>query len=379
MKRRALDISGLLVAIAAALLGTALAGTADAAAPAAAPADTTQRYYFYHGRDFGSEKLGTPTRLIVNGGFGILQLETRSNRLSDIEWDNGWRNLWRNLGHPFEAIDQRGTWDFIATEIIPFSVKPNNSQYWPNYLNHLIGGGFSYRRIREWYTWHDTPHATTAAVVTLSVYHLLNETVEMNDRKGWRVDPIADIYIFNLASIPLFNSDRVSRFFGRTLNMADWSFQALYDPETGNLENVGQNYMVRLRPRRSIPFSLFYHWGNGGDFGLTRHLGGGRNVSFGAGFVAKDLIAVDEFSESVNLVTSAGLFYDREGSLLASLIYAPNRDSRWRLNLYPGLLRLGPLEPGLTAIVTHDSALLAGITVGSLPLVPVGFGKEIAE
>jgi hypothetical protein len=36
-----------------------------------------------------------------------------------------------------------------ASGILPVSVNRKSSQYWPNYLNHLIGGGMSYRRMRE--------------------------------------------------------------------------------------------------------------------------------------------------------------------------------------------------------------------------------------
>ena len=87
-----------------------------------AEADSTA-YYFYHGRKYGSEVLGTPTRLIVNGGFGILQIQNRSNHPADIPWVNGWHSLWHNLGHPINAIDERGTWDFVATELLPVSVS----------------------------------------------------------------------------------------------------------------------------------------------------------------------------------------------------------------------------------------------------------------
>ena len=357
------------------LLVLALGLAAPGAARAEAAADSTV-YYFYHDRDEGADCLDNPLRVIVNGGLGILQMENRSNQLSDIHWENGWRNLWYNLGHPIEAIDQRGWWEFITTEILPVSLTRERSQHWPNYMNHLIGGGMTYRRMREYYTWHDIPYANLAAITTMTAYHLLNETVEMDDRTGYRVDPIADIYVFDIAGIIMFSSDTVSRFFGHTLNMADWSFMPLYDPETGNLENVGQNYMVRLGLGKTRPWSLFYHWCNGAEFGLTRDLGGQHNVSFGAGFVANNIVEVDDFSETVDLVTSAGLFYDRGGNLMAGLLYAPDKDSRWRLNVYPGLLRLGPFKPGFTVIVAEDSDVLAGVTFGNLPLLPVGLSHR---
>jgi hypothetical protein len=361
-----------LLCLAASLLA---AGSGPALATSAADADSAGAWYFYRGRDYGSEGLVNPWRLVLNGGFGILKMENRSNRLGDIDFENGWDNLWRNLGDPVTAIEQKGWWDFLRSEVIPISINEGNAQYWPNYLNHLVGGGMSYRMMREWYRWHGFRHERTWALGTIWAYHLLNETVEMNNRTGWRVDPIADVYLFNWAGIMLFSSDRVSRFFSHTLNMADWSFLPLYDPERGTLENNGQNFMIRFRWRRTSPWLVFYHWGNSGELGLSRHLGGGRYLSFGGGFEARKLVEVDRFSETADLATTLGLFYDREGSLLASVLYAKTMDNRWRVNLYPGLLATAGLCPGLTFIVTQDNDVLLGLTFGTLPL-PTGLGRR---
>jgi len=233
--------------------------------------------------------------------------------------------------------------------------------------------------MREWYRDHGFTHEVRWSIATMISYHLLNETVEMDDKTGWRVDPIADIYLFDVAGILLFSSDTVSRFFGRTLNMSDWSFQPFYEPRRGRLENVGLKYMMRLRLGRETPWYLFYHWGNSGELGLTRHLGGDHYLSSGAGWVAKNLKDVDGFSETVNLARSFGLFYDRGGSLMASALYSKNLDDRWRINLYPGLFRLGPLKPGLTFIDTQRGDILLGVTFGTAPIVPVGLGGRVAH
>ncbi len=360
------------------LSGVVAAPSAAAADPPPAPDGESAPYYFYHGRDFGSERLIGPVRLIINGGFGILQMESRSDKLSDVDFANGWRNLWKNLGDPIAAIEHKGWWNFLSSEVIPISTRRGQSQYWPNYTNHLIGGGMSYRLMREWYRRHGFAHEKRWALATVTVYHLLNETVEMSDKQGWRVDPIADIYLFNVAGILLFSSDRVSRFFGETLHMRDWSFQPLYDPRRGTLENQGQNYMIRYRLGRQTPWYLFYHWCNGAELGATRHLGGGHHLSAGAGFAAKDLLNVDGISETVNLASTFGLFYDRDTSLLASLLYAQSKQFRWRLNVYPGLVRLGPLQAGLTFIASRDREILVGLTLANVRL-PVGLGARIGH
>jgi hypothetical protein len=362
-----------------ALVSPSTTALASGDEPTGGAAGSEPEYFFYKRLPYGSDRLTSPLRLILNGGFGILQVENRSNQLSDIDYRNGWKNLWKNLLHPIESIENKGWWDFVSSEIIPVSVNSGNAQYWPNYMNHLIGGGFSYRLMREWYRAHGFVHETTWSISTMVVYHLVNETVEMDSKTGWRVDPVADIYVFDVGGIILFSSDRVSRFFSHKLHMSDWSFQPFYDPWNGTLQNVGLNYMVRLRLGRTTPWHLFYQWSNGGELGVSRQLGGDHYLSCGAGWVAKNIVDVDGISETAKLATSFGVFYDRSGSLLASVLYAKEKDNRWRLNLYPGLLRIGPFQPGLTFGDSRRGDLWMGVTFGRVPLVPVGLGGRIVK
>lgn len=368
------------------LVATTMAARAEAPPRAAAVADTVAvpdpvgdaPYYFYKRAGEGSDLLTNPLRLILNGGFGIIGVESRSNVLGDIDYANGWENLWLNLGNPIEAIEEKGWWDFFSSEVIPVSFNSGNAQYWPNYWNHLLGGGFSYRLMREWYRAHGFAHESRWALTTMVAYHLTNETVEMDDKTGWRVDPIADVYIFDVAGILLFESDRVARFFGETMNMSDWSLQPFYDPRRGRMDNIGLKYMMRLRLGRATPWHLFYHWGNSGELGLSRDLGGGHFVSAGAGWLAANITDVDGISETAELANSFGMFYDRGGSLMASALYSRKTDDRWRLNLYPGLVKIGPLRPGLTFIDTRSGDVLVGVTLGNAPLVPFGYGGRVA-
>ena len=50
-------------------------------------------------------KLVKEQGILINGGYGIIKLEDRSNRPEDIDYANGWENLWKNLLNPIEAIE----------------------------------------------------------------------------------------------------------------------------------------------------------------------------------------------------------------------------------------------------------------------------------
>jgi hypothetical protein len=329
-------------------------------------------YYFYQGLPYGSQALIHPLRLVLNGGWGITQLDNRDNRIFRIHYRAGFSNVWHNLSNPFQSIEQRGWKDFMEREVLPFSLKPGQAQYWPNYMQHLVGGGMSYRMMVEWFRYHGYGHPKWSAAATIAVYHGLNEAVENDDYVGFSTDPIADLYIFDPLSILFFSSERVSRFFGTRLHMADWSYQPLFNPFEETLENNGQNFAVRYHPPGWDRVAFFYHWGTHGEFGLSYRRANGDNVSFGVGGQAKDLVDITKGLSTVKLAVSAGLFYDRNNSLLASLLFARTKDYQARLNVYPGVFQLAGLSPGLLAALRRDGEALVGITLVTRPLLPVG-------
>ena len=327
--------------------------------------------FFYHGYGYGSDRMIHPIRLILNGGFGILQVENRDNTLDEIDYRTGAENVYDNLRYPFKAIKEEGLTEFIVTQILPFSVNSKKAYYWPNYTLHLIGGGMSYRMMHEWFEAHRFPYPTIHALLTISAYHLLNEVVENSAFVGYNTDPIADMYIFNPAGILLFSSDRVSRFFSNTLNMADWSFQVSYDPWNNTIENNGQNFVMKYWFGERERYGLFYHFGTHGEIGLSVKRDNGDCFSFGAGLIANKLIDLSDDSNirslTAEMVPSAGVFYDRNNSLLASLIYSRKQDYMLRLNIYPGLLSLKSFTPGIFLAIDQDDKIGMGITLSYIP------------
>lgn len=350
-------------AVAAAAPGDSVVGR-----PVAPPADP-EPYFFYHRLNYGSESLVHPLRMIINSGYGIFQVGTHDRSPFKIDYDTGATNLWRNMRDPFGAIQHEGWWQFLQAEVIPISFNAKGARYWPNYTQHLIGGGMSYRLIGEWFRAHEWPHPRLYALGTMFGYHVLNEIVENNRYVGWTTDPVADLYIFDPAGVLLFSSDRVARFFGETLHMADWSYQLAIDPWRGTLENGGQNYVLKLGLPHSEHWSLFYHYGTHGEIGFSYRRPDGSAWSAGAGLVAGQLVDLGDGVKTVDLVPSAGIFYDRNNSLMASAYFAQTQSYRWRLNLYPGLIRVKSWAPGCFAAIDHDGRVVGGLTLSSnLPL-----------
>jgi len=326
------------------------------------PDDRHGRFYFYQGLPYGSSRLTNPLRMILNGGYGIMQVGGRDNHVLTTDYENGWRNLWKNLGDPVTSIEQEGWKEFVRGEIIPFTTSTRGARYWPNYTQHLIGGGMSYRLMQEWYRAHTFEHPGWWAVSTIAVYHVLNETIETSEYTGWTTDPVADLYLFDPAGIIMFSFDGVSRFFGDKLHMADWSYQPCYDPWDKTIENIGQNYVMKYPFPGSQRWYLMYHWGTHGEMGVSYWQKDGDCFSVAGGFAAGKLIDLNGGVRTVDLVPSAGVFWDRHNSLMASILYANTQAYKVRLNVYPGVVKLVGWSPGFFVAMNRNERIEGGLT-----------------
>lgn len=355
----------------AALAGVRIAIIVAASAAALPLRAQEEAYYFYHGREYGSEAVVNPLSLLLNSGFGILQYSNRSRDPFAVRYETGWKNVTYNLSHPFRAINDYGWSEFLGNEFYPKDLTKKNGQYWPNYQNHLIGGGMNYVEIAEWYRFHGVANAQLLAVATMTVDHLLNEVVENNAYVGSNVDPIADLYFFDPLGIVLFSIDGVPKFFAETLNLSDWPTQPAFNPTSHTIENHGVNYSIKYRPPFSERVSLFYYWGLTGLIGASYRTDGGDNISLGAGLRAKELVETGDQANgrklTAELTWNVGVFVDRNNSLLASALFSGVSDYTVHVNIYPGVVHIGPVSPGLFCAVGRDGRVVSGISIAAVP------------
>jgi hypothetical protein len=119
-------------------------------------------------------------------------------------------------------------------------------------------------------------------------------------------------------------------------------------------------------------YGLFYHFGNHGEIGLSVKRENGECFSFGAGLIADKLVNLSDDTNlrslTAEMVPSAGIFYDRDNSLLASLIYSKSQDYMLRLNLYPGLFDIKGVSPGIFFAIDQDDKMRLGITLSYIPI-----------
>lgn len=339
-----------------------------------------KHYYFYQPLPYGSQACFTPLNVMVNGGYGILQIpEYYGERtIFDLPYGQWNKDMWRTVGHPIRSLDAYGWKHFTSTYCIPTSFDLNRSQWVPKWFDHIIGGGMDYRKMAEWYDYNGYSHPTLWAFGTANAYHYFEELMENKGDTSLSMEYIGDIEVFGPISILLWSNQNVCKFFSQTLHMQEWSMQPVINVKTGNLENMGQFYVIKYPITRNGSWSLFGHWGLDGTAGLSHLLTNGNSVSVSAGLTVEDLVPAAATGPGSALTATttwrADAFWDRNNSLLASVMVCGIADRRLKVNIYPGVLKFGAFRPGLVLAGTKE--WVVGMTFSGFP---IGVGQGIGS
>jgi hypothetical protein len=321
------------------------------------------RYRFHGNPGIGSHSQINPLSVFLNMGYDITQLDRYRKDVLNYPYAQAASTVFGNLARPGSLIREYGAWRFVRHEVLPLEFS-SGASWWPNYQLHLIGGGASWARLTEWFDERGVAGAGWWAAGSVMAGHLLNEVMENNNVRGRLIDPIADIYLFDLGGIVLFSSEDVRRFFGETMRLADWSLQPSLLLSNGHIHNAGQYFSVRLPLPGSERWSLLYVFGLNGLLGASMRLGNGDAISAAGGLRTKELHAETEnpLRLTADLTWSAGLYWDRDGSLLASLVLSGISSNLLTMNIYPGVIESGGISPGFFFTLTTSGGILVGIS-----------------
>ena len=331
-----------------------------------------KQYYFFHPYSYGSDALFNPVSLLADGGFDSFQILDRQPTWQNVYWNNAATSVWRSLISPLPVINAFGWKRFMRQEIIPSSFNINDAQYAPNIALHTIGGGMEYRKISEWYDYYNVPLPYLCGILTCVAYEFVNETVENGRYIYPNEDCIPDVLIFQPLGFILYSFDGAAEFFSSTLQMNDWSEQVELSFAPFAVRNAGQNFVMKLALNHNRSTNLFFHFGEFALLGLSFKTNSEEAVSFGGGFAStgtKDLPWQNGVpSNTVTTGPMAGIYFDRNNSLLASMAFSANENARFRLNLYPGMLSSSEYCPGLFITIGSSGSTTAGLTMRILPI-----------
>lgn len=333
-------------------------------------AQNAQPYYFYKPLPYGSQATFNPLNVVINGSYGILQIPSNGapfdRKIFQYPYHEWTKNMWLTAGHPIRTLDEFGWWRFATTEVIPTTLSMNKNQWVPNYFLHLMGAGMDSRKTEEWFRYQGYSHPRLWSEATMTAYHVLTEVIETRNDTSVTSDHLADLGIFDPLSMLIWTNDGVCRFFSEKLQLNEWSMQPAYNFETHNLENMGQFYVVKYPVSGDSIWYAMIHIGLHGTAGLTHRWTDGKALSLTGGFMVENLVPAGGGGLKAVLTWRAGAFYDRNNSLLCSLMLSGIPEERVQVNIYPGLLCKGPLSPGF--FVSGTKEWIAGINLSYVPL-----------
>ncbi len=343
-------------------------------------------FYFYRPQiSYGSEAFFSPATTFLNGSLDILRNGSHENNgesksLRHLDYSTGIRNVWNSVRHPFAGIEEYGWRQFVAQEIFPIAPSRKRTQYVPNYAHHVLGAGMIYTKTAEWFSYRGYSYPRLWSFAVTQSYQFMNEVLENNHFRGPNVDAIADLLIFNPLGYLLFSFDGVNRFFSNSFRLYDWSLQPVLNPFNLEMENAGQQFAAKF----GLPFfekwEGFFYWGINGIAGLSYSLSHSDHLSFGAGTEINRLEENRNRTKNTRFLSpitdgAIGIFYDRNHSLLASMVLTMPRFYNARINIYPGVFDIGDFQTGFYLAAGELDGLKFGLTWVSLPVGLVGGGK----
>ncbi|MDX1647638.1 MAG: hypothetical protein R3304_10875 [Longimicrobiales bacterium] len=332
--------------------------------------------FFYLGRAYGTDAVAGPLDVLLNKGFAVAQFNNRNRYIFD--YDYGVRHVWNSITGFGDNVHRYGGWTaYLGDEIVPTSLDWSAWKWAPNYFGHVLEGGMTYRRLSEWNRVHEVPFpALSAAVVTMGAA-VINE---MYAHPGWVQGTAAtatDLLFFDPLGVALFSIDGVAGFFAGPLQGTIWSSQAALTLD-GELVNNGNNFIVKLPVSPFPRTSIFIRGGLALTPGLTYHRRDGLDVSVGLGGEGR-IQNVDPVTgeETPEIAVGGGIFVDRDGTLLASVMASETAHRRFVVNVYPGVVDVAGGRLGGWLIVRKDWAVRFGVSVsGALGVgAGAGFGR----
>jgi hypothetical protein len=343
--------------------------------PWVTPSAADSARLLYKGYGYGSDAYNTPFTVLLNKGFDIFQLRHSPRNVWSFPYTSGWRYGFVDaVTAPGAIVNRFGGWGrYARIELYPSSLDPDGMNWLVNYTEHLLGGGLTMRMLDEWYRAHGVPFPRVAASVTTYAASIMNEITEQGDYPIPTPGNVADLLIFDLGAVVLFHWDQPTRFFARTLQLADWSNQASFTFPNQQLQNNGQ-YLTMKIPVGLNRTRVFLRGGMGVQLGVSRKTDDAHHLSIGVGgdTQVRDIDATGH--ETVGFAPGAGIYYDRNNSLLWSVTSSPAANLV-TVNVYPGVLPGAMGGAGVWAVVTRDNELRVGLIHRRALGLGLGYGR----
>lgn len=330
---------------------------------------------FYHGLRYGSEAQFNPLTEVLNEGFDMFRTDNHPRKLGDFPFQRASANVLRSLIHPDSAFRAFGWNNTLKDELLPLSWGVSGGPQWlANYSCHFLGSGMVSARMVEWYEQQGVPHPVAMSAITMFTAHFTNEIVEDGgaETRNHPLDAVVDIYLFDVAGFLMFRNERVQKLFSEKLELTNWQGQATITARDGTLENTYQEFVLRVPLPKTQKLRGIIGWGPYSMAGLSYGSRDGTSVSLAGGGDIKSPTDPETGKKDYSVKPYGGVFIDRRGSLLGSLVVKNSREVLASANLYPGVINIRGTTFGLWGQLLNDHSWRVGI----VPAFGLGVGGK---
>ncbi len=338
-------------------------GPGRLAAEDASEEDTKTRRYINFDPAQSSRYLFLPVTMYINIAFDSAQVPAA---FPQNDYFINHRRLFDKISNPIRAINKDGGWaKFFSDEMLSERVLPNITL-------HLMGGGYEFRTLAEWYEYHGFPVPYLLSFITFYAAEYGNEAIEYNNKVLTSHDFIADLLIFDLLGPLLFLDDDIAAFFHDTLQMRNWSSQPIFSLSQLKFINVGTSFVLRpyafgetVRP--------FIYIGMNYLLGASFRISDTDCLSYGVGIsVTKPFDPARDTQRDYlrKIRTAGGIFWDRKDAPLVTLLVNATEQYQYRLNVYPELFDFEHLNVGFFLAIDDTRHFVWGIAL--YKVIPIG-------
>jgi hypothetical protein len=238
----------------------------------------------------------------------------------------------------------------------------------PGYTLHLLGGGYDFRFVAEWFDYNGFPAPYLFSFITTYMARIGNKAIESTNKRLTSHNDLSDLLFYDIIGNLLFLNDKVVKFFFNDLGLRNWAGQPMLNLRTLNIVNCGNYYILRpyffndyVRPFVLMGMQYF----GGLSFSIDKRY----SLTFGAGVAVIGPLDPerDTMHDSMKKMRPAGgIYFDRDGTILASAIINGTEYYKFRLNIYPALLKIDYLRMGLFFAIDDYNRVLVGINFHSV-------------
>ncbi|HAZ13035.1 MAG: hypothetical protein A2X86_09605 [Bdellovibrionales bacterium GWA2_49_15] len=299
----------------------------------------------YQKHELGSLSNDTPLSYYMNATFDTVQNPDYFSQKGIYKRHS---LVWKRISKPHDNIKREGGYDkLINDEFLGIRAVPN-------YTLHLIGAGYDFRRMSEWYEAHEVSYPYAWGTATIIAAEFGNEALESSQRDIGAHDHIADMYFFDTAAKILFANDRIAKFMVDELQMTVWNFRPMYFPADHEIHNAGTNYILRPRYLSTEKTSPLIHMGLMPMLGVSRRLPEQFRLSVGMGPSIRNPMTQEG-------MLGGGFFVEKNDELMASIYVNASEHYRVRLNLYPGALGLYNKYTNIFMAIERNNTMAMGV------------------